>query len=680
MFNGKDSRDLNEQIERLVQENKALALRVQGVEVLGKVLQDSQDENSKLRQDVTDLKRELSQSGVDVSQISLRTTPSLQDTRCFLSQKKDNSLTLSAEGSFEAFEMVPHGSNLTSNHGSAFEENLKSPGTPGFEFHVKDLLNGVKIIKEHTEYLLLQAQQMRSIVPTIRNPQEKLKLTQKIASLCEKLEKRAQDVNTREKLLQGLVSQQEQLKEKVHQMENEQVSQEKVMNDLKLELEDYTEELQQIQDEINVFGDAEIVNKEDISLRSMSSQSTSVSTASSHSSSHPTKKEDQAKLDSEVTVTTPSCERCFELIKQLNQAVKQKKEAERQKEEILDVNHAWDTQYKKLKAETSKEIKELKQQVEFYRTSDNQRKYEAVRNSYKKVIDDERTMKEKAMEDKRRNDEKVKELEEEIRKLSLQIREQQIQPRASTMLYGLQNSPLSSLAAQAGESSDLVKEVEVLKQQLRIYADDFKCEREDRERMQGEKEKLETELKESKERILVLEEQLNVYKEDFRKETQEKDRLRRQLLTNREVPEPENRYTEMTRKVQAVAERQAKLRALRDEYDREERLLLQDQQNLQQRPRIMAMHPESQIGYSQLYTPDRYQSRRYEPPLRPRGARPSDEMFYGGDVQADMREVGREVPDSSTNRQDDLTCPRCYRSFPLHDDDAYTNHIDRCIE
>lgn len=70
----------------------------------------------------------------------------------------------------------------------------------------------------------------------------------------------------------------------------------------------------------------------------------------------------------------------------------------------------------------------------------------------------------------------------------------------------------------------------------------------------------------------------------------------------------------------------------------------------------------------------------FQQPLRPRGARPSDEMFFGGDVQADMRGIGREVPDGNTTQQDGLVCPRCYRSFPSHDDDAYTNHIDRCIE
>lgn len=50
----------------------------------------------------------------------------------------------------------------------------------------------------------------------------------------------------------------------------------------------------------------------------------------------------------------------------------------------------------------------------------------------------------------------------------------------------------------------------------------------------------------------------------------------------------------MTRKAQAVAERQARLRALREQYNREERHLMQDQQDLQQSARVIAIQSEAQ--------------------------------------------------------------------------------------
>ena len=55
---------------------------------------------------------------------------------------------------------------------------------------------------------------------------------------------------------------------------------------------------------------------------------------------------------------------------------------------------------------------------------------------------------------------------------------------------------------------DVIDQIEVLKQQLRVYADDFATEREDRERNQAEKEKLREELIAVKEQVQTLEQQV----------------------------------------------------------------------------------------------------------------------------------------------------------------------------
>lgn len=54
----------------------------------------------------------------------------------------------------------------------------------------------------------------------------------------------------------------------------------------------------------------------------------------------------------------------------------------------------------------------------------------------------------------------------------------------------------------------MIDQIEVLKQQLRVYADDFASEREDRERNQTEKEKLREELNAVKEQVQTLEQQV----------------------------------------------------------------------------------------------------------------------------------------------------------------------------
>lgn len=56
--------------------------------------------------------------------------------------------------------------------------------------------------------------------------------------------------------------------------------------------------------------------------------------------------------------------------------------------------------------------------------------------------------------------------------------------------------------------AEVIDQIEVLKQQLRIYADDFATEREDRERNQAEKEKMKEELNTMKEQVQALEQQV----------------------------------------------------------------------------------------------------------------------------------------------------------------------------
>lgn len=56
--------------------------------------------------------------------------------------------------------------------------------------------------------------------------------------------------------------------------------------------------------------------------------------------------------------------------------------------------------------------------------------------------------------------------------------------------------------------AEVIDQIEVLKQQLRVYADDFATEREDRERNQAEKEKMREELNSVREQVQTLEQQV----------------------------------------------------------------------------------------------------------------------------------------------------------------------------
>ena len=58
--------------------------------------------------------------------------------------------------------------------------------------------------------------------------------------------------------------------------------------------------------------------------------------------------------------------------------------------QILDVNHAWDAQYRKLQAETQKEINDLRQQIDILKDSEHGRHFDKVWSATKSKIDTER--------------------------------------------------------------------------------------------------------------------------------------------------------------------------------------------------------------------------------------------------------------------------------------------------
>ena len=80
-------------------------------------------------------------------------------------------------------------------------------------------------------------------------------------------------------------------------------------------------------------------------------------------------------------------------------------------------------------------------------------------------------------------------------------------PRPSTPTQSLSSWPGTAAYGQQ-IPPEVIDQIEVLKQQLRVYADDFATEREDRERNQSEKEKLKEELDAVKEQLQALEQQV----------------------------------------------------------------------------------------------------------------------------------------------------------------------------
>ncbi|XP_067833769.1 TNFAIP3-interacting protein 1-like, partial [Heptranchias perlo] len=104
------------------------------------------------------------------------------------------------------------------------------------------------------------------------------------------------------------------------------------------------------------------------------------------------------------------------------------------------------------------------------------------------------------------------------------------------------SAPQPPLFSTAGESCmntrrhELLTQIEVLKQQVKIFEEDFQRERSDRERMNEEKEELRQKLEKVQSQIMLLNTQLRMYQEDYQKEKLEKEKIQRLLKHQKQGP------------------------------------------------------------------------------------------------------------------------------------------------
>lgn len=553
----------------------------------------------------------------------------------------------------------------------------------------------------------------------------------KLTRLNSKLNEYVKEARTRETLSSALLSEEEKLKTKLIAMEAEQASHEDVVQQLKDKIDRSREEIEEIQGEVKFFKETVLVKREQEPAAVGRNEPLSIgserSTTRSTSDQSLIRKTPLSRTDSEACETCSQYQRQLaELQRLLLLAKAEKDEALKLKEEILDVNHKWDAQYKMLSSASSKEIADLQNQLKMLNVkfSDSSRNPEI--------------MEKKALEDR------CKELESELQHKQLEINHMQLlmrdqsalkyqqppapqhtsmeQPLSHLSLLGASaprpGTPTRSLPSWPGTTAygqqipaELVDQIEVLKQQLRVYADDFATEREDRERNQAEKEKLREELDVVKEQLQTLEQQVQIYEEDFKREKREKESLQQQLRAKNSggVYQYQN---PLELRARAVAEQEARVQAIREVHDREKERLLRGRQELQQQ-QVYGHQPYSRIqsqyntyGLSGLeYRTPEWQRQNY--PLAPRGAvpphgpiahpasqrstRPS--MYHGGEVQPDNDMVedvvdspadGNDADASGVSDDDEKVvgleeCPRCLRKFDGEDSNAILKHIERCI-
>ncbi|XP_057586772.1 TNFAIP3-interacting protein 1 isoform X3 [Hippopotamus amphibius kiboko] len=229
----------------------------------------------------------------------------------------------------------------------------------------------------------------------------------------------------------------------------------------------------------------------------------------------------------------------------LGAAEKKVRMLEQQRAELLEVNKQWDTHFRSMKQQYEQKITELRQKLADLQKQvtdleaereQKQRDFDRKLLLAKSKIEMEETDKEQLTAEARDLRQKVKYLQDQLSPLTRQreYQEKEIQRlnKALEEALSIQASPASPTTAfgspeGAGallRKQELVTQNELLKQQVKIFEEDFQKERSDRERMNEEKEELKKQVEKLQAQVTLSHAQLKAFKD----EEKAKDALRQQ--------------------------------------------------------------------------------------------------------------------------------------------------------
>uniref|UniRef100_A0A667HC69 TNFAIP3-interacting protein 1 n=1 Tax=Lynx canadensis TaxID=61383 RepID=A0A667HC69_LYNCA len=208
----------------------------------------------------------------------------------------------------------------------------------------------------------------------------------------------------------------------------------------------------------------------------------------------------------------------------LGAAEKKVKMLEQQRTELLEVNKQWDQHFRSMKQQYEQKITELRQKLADLQKK--QRDFDRKLLLAKSKIEMEETDKEQLTAEAKELRQKVKYLQDQLSPLTRQreYQEKEIQRlnKALEEALSIQASPSSPPAAfgspeGAGgllRKQELVTQNELLKQQVKIFEEDFQRERSDRERMNEEKEELKKQVEKLQAQVTLSNAQLKAFKDE----------------------------------------------------------------------------------------------------------------------------------------------------------------------
>ncbi|XP_060096287.1 TNFAIP3-interacting protein 1 isoform X2 [Heteronotia binoei] len=500
--------------EHLVEENTKLRKKMQGIMSLGELLEESQLEASRLRQKVESLVKD--------NEV-LRSTSSLDRLAEKAGGSPDlcSSLIVPAEDlkELEQGMQKPHSSGSSSEFEIVGAEDKKSSQESSKKLDIEPFGN-------EDGNLMLHLQRLENTLSLFAEESDKNQLFAHLGRMALEFNRLSSKVHKNEQRTSILQALCEQLRN-----ENEE---------LRAKLEKELEQRNQTSEKLKC---------ENLELRKMVMMGS---------------KED---AKGEGTENAGQQQKGIVLEKaggkiSLGTSEKKVKILEHQRNELLEVNKQWDHQFRFMKQQYEQKITELRQKL-----ADSQKavvELEAEREQKQRDFDRKLLLAKSKIEEeeaeKERYSAEVKDLKQQVKVLQDQLvpvtRQKEYQKEILRLNKALEealnvqaSAPLASRTSAEStlniQQQEVVTQNELLKQQVKIFEEDFQRERSDRERMNEEKEELKQQLEKLQKQLTHINNQLRISKEDCQKEKEEKDKLKKLLRqykqhsSDRLHPEPQ---------------------------------------------------------------------------------------------------------------------------------------------
>ncbi|XP_042737488.1 TNFAIP3-interacting protein 1 isoform X3 [Lagopus leucura] len=226
---------------------------------------------------------------------------------------------------------------------------------------------------------------------------------------------------------------------------------------------------------------------------------------------------------------------------------------EHQRRELLEVNKQWDQHFRAMKQKYEQKMTDLHQELAEARRAltelesereQKQRDFDRKLLLAKSRIETEEAEKDRLGMEVRDLQQRMRFLQEQLAPVTRQreYQEKEIQRlnKALEEALNVQASPPPIFAGTlepAGKvpPQELLTQNELLKQQVKIFEEDFQRERSDRERMNEEKEELKQQLEKLQKQLAMSNNQLRASKDDCQREKEEKEKLKKMLKQHKQA-------------------------------------------------------------------------------------------------------------------------------------------------